>query len=146
MPAKKHEANFFVRDKNTGRLHSQCKLCYTQQRTTYYAEHYLKYGDKYRQRARLRRAEIKKILQVKMMAYLQDKSCEICGEGDPRVLDFDHLTPAEKSFGVARAITTGLNWALILNEIDKCRILCANCHRKHTAMQQSWYRSVNYND
>lgn len=83
---------------------------------------------------------MKKELQIKMAAYLTDKSCQLCGESDPRVLDFDHLNPAQKSFGIARAIANCLNWQMILAEIDKCRILCSNCHRKHTAEQQGWYK------
>jgi hypothetical protein len=102
--------------------------------------HYQRYGEQYRERAKIRRAKIKKILQTKMLEYLHDKSCQFCGENDPRVLDFDHIDPKQKSIGIARAITNGIDWDRILKEIQKCRILCANCHRKHTAEQQGWYR------
>jgi hypothetical protein len=137
----KPESDFFIRDKSTGRLHAQCKACYKLHRTTYSAQHYLKYGNAYRLRARTRRAAIKKALQTKMTEYLSDKSCTLCGESDRRVLDFDHIEPSLKSFGIAQGITNGLTWERLLLEIDKCRILCANCHRKHTATQRGWYKN-----
>lgn len=138
----KQEGDFFVRDKSIGRLHAQCKLCYKDHRKSYSAYHYKKYGDQYRERAKKRRAVIKKDLQVKMSAYLADKSCVICGESDIRVLDFDHIEPSTKAIGISKAITNGMAWEIILEEINKCRILCANCHRKHTAIQSNWYRKV----
>ena len=139
----KEESSFYFQDKSARRLHAECKACYTLHRKSYMATHYLKYGDIYRERARVRRARIKKELQAKMMQYLGDKSCESCGEADARVLEFDHINPSEKSFNIARGITHGLAWEAILDEIKKCRILCANCHRKHTAEQQGWYRLPN---
>jgi hypothetical protein len=66
----KDESDFFVRDKLTGRLHAQCKQCYSVNRTTYAAQHYKTYGDLYRERARKRRTRIKKELQVNLLDYL----------------------------------------------------------------------------
>jgi hypothetical protein len=137
---EKPKSDYFVRDKRTNRLHAQCKECYALHRKTYYTEHYSKYGDLYRARARERHAQLRQELRKNMIHYLSGKSCEICGEDDPRTLDFDHIDPAQKSFGIARAIANCFAWTIILAEIEKCRILCANCHRKHTATQQGWYR------
>lgn len=131
---------FFVKDRATGRLHAQCKDCYKEHRLTYAAAHYKKYGDAYRERAKIRRATVKKGLQAHMLLYLKDHPCTICGEDDVRTLEFDHLEPALKSFGIAKAITDGRKWADILIEIEKCRVLCANCHKKHTALQNNWYK------
>ena len=126
----KEETEFFVRDRNTGRLHAQCKKCYSINRTTYAAEHYKKYGHLYRERARKRREIIKKDPRDKLAQYMTNRACVICEESDPRVLDFDHINPETKSFGISRAITTAVRWDLIIVEIEKCQILCANCHRK----------------
>ena len=138
----KSETEYFVKDKKTKRLHAQCKACCKERRASYYAAHYGKYGDLYRVRAKKRRVLVKKRLQSKMLIYLEDKSCWQCGEGDPRVLDFDHINPATKSFGISNGITDGRKWSSILTEISKCVILCANCHRKRTAAQQGWYRNI----
>jgi len=65
-------------------------------------------------------------------AYLSQHPCESCGEDDPVVLDFDHLRNKHREVTV---IATFGGWADLLAEIEKCRVLCANCHRRHTARQ-----------
>lgn len=107
-------------------------------------DHYRKYGDAYRLRARLRKANIKKERQNQLYAFMQDKKCEVCGIDDMRVLDFDHLDSGDKKFGIARAVNEGYSWNLIEEEIKKCRILCANCHRIRTAEQFGWRKMARW--
>ena len=137
----KPESEYFVKDGKTGRLHAQCKVCYREHRKSYAARHYEKYGDIYRERARLRRAKMKRIRQNKLIEYMHDKSCAQCGESDIRVLECDHIDPAMKSFSIARAITDGVKWDVILAEIQKCQVLCSNCHKKRTAAQYGWFKA-----
>lgn len=139
---KKELTEFFVKDKLSGRLHAQCKECYKNHRKSYYAEHYSKYGDNYRARANIRRIQNRKDLQQNMLDFLKDKACVICGQSDIRTFEFDHRNPETKSFGIAQAIRLGKKWEEILDEIAKCRILCANCHKIHTANQRGWYKIV----
>jgi hypothetical protein len=54
--------------------------------------------------------------------------CHFCTETDPVCLDFHHLY--DKKFEVSRALGTGYGWGVIREEIEKCVIVCANCHRK----------------
>ncbi len=131
-------ADFYVINKTRNRLHSQCKRCYKIKREAFKVDHYEKYKEAYRLRARLRKNEIKLKLQNKLYSYLKDKCCEDCGFKDLRALDFDHIEPTEKSFGIAKAISYGYKWEKITKEIEKCRILCANCHRIRTAVQYNW--------
>jgi hypothetical protein len=134
----KDEAEFYFKNRARGRLHAQCKICYANKRLKFMKEHYLKYGDDYRARARARKTAIKRLRQEQIVAYLKDKSCESCGFNDIRTLDFDHIDPATKRFGIARALNNCYSWEEILAEIKKCRILCANCHRIRTAEQFGW--------
>ena len=67
-----------------------------------------------------------------VLAYLREHPCALCGEGDPVVLDFDHL---ETKLREVTVIASFGGWADLLAEISKCRVLCANCHRRHTAWQ-----------
>lgn len=134
----KELSQYYFKDKTKGWLHSQCKNCYKAKRANFMKEHYAKYGDAYRARARARQAAIKEMLQDKLYEHLQGKSCERCGFDDIRALDFDHIDPAEKRFTIARAINDGYAWEEILKEIKKCRILCSNCHRIRTAEQYNW--------
>lgn len=79
--------------------------------------------------------------RIKLLEYLADKGCESCDEHDPRVLEFDHIDPRTKYKSISRMVTNGYGWAsdVLRSEIRKCRILCANCHRKHTVTQQEYH-------
>lgn len=138
----KDEEDFFMKNRAAGQRHAQCKSCYKEHRTRYAAAHYQKYAEQYRQRARKRRARIKRELTLKLWEYLRGKSCIVCGESDPCVLEFDHIDPSSKRFGIAKGITDGRQWSDILNEIARCRILCANCHKRRTARQYGWLKAT----
>ena len=58
--------------------------------------------------------------------------CINCGNNDFRVLEFDHLDPNQKDFSVGEGLKLGYSFDRILNEIEKCQVLCANCHRIKT--------------
>lgn len=88
-----------------------CKSHYARNRG-YYKDKAIKYKDK----ARAFVAE-----------YLKFHPCERCGESDVRVLDFDHLR--DKVENVSTMAYTGCSSRALLEEIAKCQVLCANCHR-----------------
>lgn len=70
--------------------------------------------------------------------YLLSHPCEICGETDIVVLEFDHLDPDIKSFDIGARAARGLK--TVSEEISKCRVLCSNCHKRHTAKTQKHYK------
>lgn len=92
------------------------------------------YNAEYKRRTR-------RLARIKSLEYLAEKGCCDCGTRDPRVLEFDHLDPSEKSKGVCRLLCDGYSWASekLRQEIRKCRVICANCHRLHTIVQQGHY-------
>jgi 5-methylcytosine-specific restriction endonuclease McrA len=56
--------------------------------------------------------------------------CERCGYcKSHRALEFHHLNPAEKDFGIGDKGHTR-SFEKIKVELDKCIMLCANCHRE----------------
>ena len=58
--------------------------------------------------------------------------CTLCGyKNHPVALDFDHLNPLEKSFTIGTKYTS-VSFDSLMDEIKKCRVLCANCHRIET--------------
>ncbi len=79
--------------------------------------------------------------RIKALEYLASKGCAECGERDPRVLEFDHLDPRRKKHDVSRILADGYSWGSekLREEIRKCRVICANCHRLHTITQQEYY-------
>lgn len=138
----KAEAEFFYQNKQLHKLHKQCKKCYVEKRRKTWKEHYYKYGSKYRERAVARNRIIKGQTRAKLVEYLSNKYCVKCGIKDIRVLEFDHMDPSIKSFGISSAITGTYSWNKILQEIEKCQILCANCHKIKTALEQNWYKKL----
>jgi hypothetical protein len=60
----------------------------------------------------------------------QGKPCVDCGIEYPHyVLDWHHLDPATKLFGIGQGSFRNSR-AKILEEMAKCVLLCANCHRE----------------
>ena len=57
-------------------------------------------------------------------------SCKKCGENRFYLLDFHHVNPEIKDKTVAKMISDHNKMADIQKEIDKCIILCSNCHRE----------------
>jgi hypothetical protein len=60
--------------------------------------------------------------------YKSGLSCILCGFSHPDALDFHHRDPAQKEMEVSKT-TRGWSIERIKKEIDKCDVLCANCHR-----------------
>lgn len=53
--------------------------------------------------------------------------CELCGYDKYQgALEFHHLDPKEKDFQLSKT----LSWDKAKTEMDKCIMLCANCHRE----------------
>jgi len=60
------------------------------------------------------------------------RACADCGEVfPPYVLDFDHRDPSTKLAKVSALVFSGSK-ELLLAEIEKCDLVCSNCHRKRT--------------
>lgn len=57
--------------------------------------------------------------------------CKSCGFKDWRCLDFHHRNPSEKFKGICLMVRDGYSEDAILAEINKCDVLCANCHNEH---------------
>lgn len=64
--------------------------------------------------------------------YLKNHHCVDCGESDPIILEFDHTDPKHKKFNIGDAAKRGFALQTVLDEVAKCEVRCANCHRKKT--------------
>jgi len=56
--------------------------------------------------------------------------CSRCPETFWACLEFHHLNPDKKDIALAQVIKRGWSKERIIREIEKCEILCSNCHRK----------------
>lgn len=63
------------------------------------------------------------VLRIKTEA-----GCKDCGNQHPAVLQFHHRDGTDKKDVVGQLISTHKTWKQIQEEIDKCDVLCANCH------------------
>lgn len=98
---------FYWRDKKTGRRRSECKDCHNG---------YVK--QKYKER------------QQSVEELKSNLCCAKCGDKRGYLLDFHHLDPSQKDRTVSRMISNNASDQNIQNEINKCIVLCANCHRE----------------
>jgi len=64
-------------------------------------------------------------------------SCEVCGESRYYCLDFHHTNPKDKEFNIGDMVERNYSKKRILEEIAKCTVLCANCHREEHH-KQGW--------
>ena len=71
--------------------------------------------------------------------YLKVHPCADCGEPDPVVLEFDHVRDA-KVADVKRLVSSShISLRRVLEEIAKCEVRCANCHRRVTASRGGYH-------
>ena len=96
---------------SNGKVHHLCKECKKQ----YQNEHYLNNINE-------------------LNEYKASRSCKKCGENRFYLLDFHHINPDEKDYGIARRAHTNLS--TLMPEINKCVVLCANCHREFHYLQE----------
>lgn len=60
-----------------------------------------------------------------------EEGCKICGYNkSPASLTFHHLNPDEKNGSICTLTNDGASWKKLQNEMDKCEILCRNCHQE----------------
>lgn len=128
--SKSKEVNDFNwRSKTKGTKQSICKECQRQINI----EHYKNNSKDYKRRSQEFRIKLKE----KFAEWLSDKVCVDCGETDPVVLDCDHVK-GDKQANISEMLNDARPWQIILEELSKCEIRCANCHRRKTAKQFSW--------
>ena len=86
-----------------------------------------------------RNAALREVNRSRLLDYLRAHPCVDGGEGDPVVLEFDHVQ-GDKVLEVTRLLWRSYSWEKIETEIGKCEVRCANGHRQKTARQFGHYR------
>ena len=112
-----------------------CREC----QRIYCRAHYLRNFELHNRRRCVNTRRYKKRNRILMTAYLKEHPCVDCGEGDIRVLDFDHA-PGTKTANISNLVGRGASWQRIEEEMAKCVVRCANCHRRKTAVDFGWYK------
>jgi len=126
--------NFAIRNRERGTRQAMCKMC----QRKYGRTHYETYRSAYIEKARRRNAEQNRINAAFIIDYLRQHLCVDCGESDVVVLEFDHQR--DKTLDISVLSREGYSLDRLKQEIAKCEVVCANCHRRRTAKQFGWYR------
>jgi hypothetical protein len=71
----------------------------------------------------------RKLIRKSINEYKQLHPCQECGE--PRIVCLDFHHEGEKDICIADALRGGWSLNRVMEEIKKCKVLCANCHRIH---------------
>jgi hypothetical protein len=74
-----------------------------------------------------------------ILETLRASACADCGERDLEVLEFDHLR--DKEANVAALVGSRYRLDRVRAEIEKCEVVCANCHRHRTGRRAGWRRA-----
>ena len=111
---------FPIKSSNRDGKSNKCKVC-TKDNSK---KHYLKNKDVYLSRLKRKRDAFNKWF----LDTIKDFKCKNCEEGRWWVLDFHHRDPKTKEKAVSK-LKREFNKEKVLREVEKCDILCANCHR-----------------
>jgi hypothetical protein len=106
--------------KNNG-FQWHCRKCQKEYRKKHYEENKQKYIDKAK---RITHKNKEWFAELK-----SNKKCLVCSESHPSCLEFHHKNPLEKEGNLAEMIGHSSR-NKVLEEIEKCILVCANCHRK----------------
>jgi len=112
---------------------NSCKSCHK----IYSDTHYIKNKTKYINKAKVRRSVYKKEMYLFFIEYFKSHPCIDCGESNPLVLEFDHIK-GKKLEAISVMVGKQYTKQTILEEIEKCEVRCANCHRIKTAERGNW--------
>ena len=77
-----------------------------------------------------RKRKYKEIIKFKEKCK-EEKSCIKCGYNEiPQILQFHHRDEKEKNFTIAESASLGISLENLQKEVNKCDLLCPNCHYK----------------
>lgn len=115
--------------------HKKCKQCYR----SYMSRHYRSNIKNYKARKKINRKRYRRENRIFVWQYRLSHPCIDCGDTDPVLLDFDHLSG--KKLNVSRVINS-YTMNSLKAEIAKCVVRCCRCHRKKTAKDFGWYKDL----
>jgi transposase-like protein len=109
-----------------------CRSCF--------AAYFRTRGDLHRRQSNAAKIARTQALREHVLAHLRRTPCADCGESDPIVLEFDHV--GEKTANIADLVSDAASTKAVDAEIARCEVVCANCHRRRTAIRGRWRRAA----
>ena len=132
---EKDPEEFNWRYKALGIRHPTCRECQKPFRKNWYEG---SAKEKHLENVHERKRRVRDEAREYVWNYLLSHPCIQCGESNPVVLEFHHREGKDKA--VSEMVAGGYPIHKIQAEINKCDVLCANCHRKLTHTERGWFR------
>jgi hypothetical protein len=126
---------FGWKDRSINKRHAVCKECTAKRSSEWYYKNREHHIQNVGENSKSYRAQAGEYIYQYLLAH----PCVDCGETNPVVLEFHHL--GDKSDDVASMVGRGYSLEKIKTEIEKCEVLCGNCHKRRTASERGWFRS-----
>lgn len=82
---------------------------------------------------RIQDIKLKRRIEIRewFLEYKKRLKCLLCPENHTACLDFHHKNSSEKIKNVSYMVARGWSRERIMEEVEKCEVLCANCHRRN---------------
>ena len=137
----KPEENFPWRDKAHTRKQSYCRACQNEAWAEWYGQ--TRNGERHRALVAVRRR--RRILHhQKLVNDRKTQPCSDCGQVfPPYVMDFDHI--GDKTGEISRFVYQ-VGTKRLIEELKKCEVVCANCHRVRTHYRRLESGATDYTD
>lgn len=119
---EKEEEDFTFKNKSQNIRNKTCKKCFIEIRKNWYNKNKLKVIQKINSN--------KNKNKLWFEDYKKKLVCSNCGENHIACLDFHHLDPNKKELSITAIARNTYSIKRIMEEINKCIVLCSNCHRK----------------
>lgn len=114
-----------------------CRECQKEYRESWYLKAENKASTK--TRSKVNTANQRQRNREFVCKYLTEHPCVDCGIEDIRVLEFDHQR--DKKHHVSDMVRKGFSITSIEEEIKKCEVVCANCHRIRSSDTFNYFRN-----
>lgn len=131
--------SFAFRNKAKGIRRHRCKEC----QRVYSKKHYEANKEKYLEKNKKNNV----VWNERRKDWIKDQKiekggeCSDCGTQDLEILEFHHLDPSSKKGTISNMLRAGKSRKLIQVEIDKCILLCGNCHIIVTHQENKSWRT-----
>ena len=116
--------DFRWKNKDKGIRQSRCPDCHSEYQKKYYKDNWKKVTSKIYSAKKTRSTSIKDYVRE-----IKERGCNRCGEKRIPTIEFHHENSEEKEHNVSRMLQGNYGLETVKKEIDKCEVICANCHR-----------------
>ncbi len=93
-------------------------------------EYHKRWYQRHKEQVIARRKKRQLEIQYWFMRYKSTLACTDCGISHPAILQFHHRNRDDKSFNISDVVRKANSIKQITNEIQKCDVVCVNCHAK----------------